>query len=102
MRMQRYTCAGILSKLSLASLFAFAVACATGDATPGPTSGAPGTDSGTNSGTDSGSHSGDDDGSVGNGGDSGNGGTPSVCDGAGTRALTVDDAFIDDFEEATI
>jgi hypothetical protein len=62
--------------------------------------------SGASSGGSSSSNSGSSSGSGGSGsGSSGGGtssGTTSVCDGAGTRVLTLADAFIDDFEEATI
>jgi hypothetical protein len=100
--MQRYTCA--LTYLSLVGLVSAAVACSTGDAASGPGGTTPGSDSGTNNnnnGSDSSTPNNGEDSSTG-GSDTGGGGGSSVCDGAGTRALTIDDAFIDDFEEATI
>jgi hypothetical protein len=103
--MQRHrlvTRVNIASSLSLAGLIttvatgALPLGCSSGDAAPNSVS--PNSDSGTPANGDSGSGTGSD----GGGGPDGTTAPPSVCDGAGTRALTTDDAFVDDFEGAAI
>ena len=87
---------------SFIGVIAAAAACSSGDAAPG-TSNDTTPDSGTPTPTtDSGSGGGTDTGGGNPGTDSGSSGTPSVCDGAGTKVLAAADAFIDDFEEAAI
>src|SRR4051812_23370236 len=86
---------------SLIGVLAAVAACSSGDAPPGTPNETPDSGSG-NPIVDSGTGGGSDTGTVPPGTDSGGGGTPSVCDGAGTKVLAATDSFIDDFEEAVI
>jgi uncharacterized membrane protein YgcG len=98
--------AGMQSQLNQASSDLANCQVANANSILNPGTSVPSTSSSSSSGSSSsgssssGSSSGT--GSSGSSGSSGGGGTSSVCDGSGTKGLTLDDTFIDNFEEPAI